>query len=135
MFMDANARLGQWLVSLTTHLSPRGQEHPTSWAGRARRALRQSLDQPTGIAEVARFLGVSRNRFTERFRQETGQTPRQFLGDFRMDKACRLLRETEHSVAKVADLCGWRSATTFGALFRRRFGLPPGRYRRRERSC
>lgn len=133
-FMDANARLGQWLASLIIHLTRSGQDRPTSWAGRARSALKQSVDQPAGVADVARFLGMSRNRFTERFRRENGMTPREFLAEFRMDKACRLLNETDHGITKVADLCGWQSPTTFSGLFRRRFGVAPSEYRRCRRN-
>lgn len=134
-FMNANARLGQWLAGLITHIAQEDGEHATSWVGQSKEALRRCIDQPTRVWQVAEFLGMSRSRFSARFREETGATPSQYLRDLRMREACRLLAMTDYPIARIAGLCGSRSPNTFCNQFRKRYGLSPTKYRRRERTA
>ncbi|WP_404824395.1 helix-turn-helix domain-containing protein [Pseudomonas benzenivorans] len=39
------------------------------------------------------------------------------------------------SVARVAELVGWQDTTHFIRQFRKRFGMPPGAWRRQQRHA
>jgi transcriptional regulator GlxA family with amidase domain len=91
------------------------------------------IDQPTRIAEVAEFLGMGRNTFTRRFKDETGITPSDYLQQLRLEKARRLLAGTNIPVYQVARRCGSRSAKTFATQFRKHTGLSPREYRLQSR--
>ena len=79
-------------------------------------------------------LGLSRRRLTELFRQTYGTTPGACLTALRLSEACRLLRQTDLSVAHVAGEAGFESLSAFYRAFRRELGCSPGTYRTKEMS-
>ena len=82
------------------------------------------------IEEVARFVNLSRSQLFRVFRAQCGQSPRQVLGQMRLNLACRLLRETSLSLKEVALSSGFSSAARMGEVFRESLGLSPGQYRK-----
>lgn len=81
------------------------------------------------IDEAATRLGLSRRRFTQLFREVTGEAWLQRLRALRIDHACRLLRETERSTKAIAFECGFESLPQFFRTFRQRKGVTPGEWR------
>jgi AraC-like DNA-binding protein len=59
-----------------------------------------------------------------------GQTPMQYVSFWRVQQACRLLRDGDGTVDDVAGRVGYRSAAAFSRVFRRWTGKSPGEYRR-----
>jgi AraC-like DNA-binding protein len=83
-----------------------------------------------GIDDVAARLGLSRRRFTQLFREVTGEAWLQRLRSLRIEHACRLLRETGRSTKAIAFECGFDSLPQFYRTFRQRTGMTPGDWRR-----
>jgi len=82
-------------------------------------------------ASLASEVGLSRSRFAARFTALVGQPPLTYLTRWRMEKAASLLQEGDRGLAEIAASVGYESEAAFSKAFRRRFGLPPGAYRRR----
>jgi transcriptional regulator GlxA family with amidase domain len=129
--MDLLAEIGD---SATRHLSP-------SPVNRSDRAIREALwildeqfDQPMSAWSLARGVGLSRSHFHKAFREYTGRTFTEHLASLRIARACRLLEDPSAEIAAVAMRCGYESLSQFYAMFKRIMGVPPGRYRRRERE-
>ncbi|MFC7589741.1 helix-turn-helix domain-containing protein [Nonomuraea antimicrobica] len=76
-------------------------------------------------------MGLSRAGFARRFTGLVGQPPLAYLTWWRLASAARLLRETDASVAEVAEQVGYGSEFAFGNAFKREYGVAPGKYRRR----
>jgi AraC family L-rhamnose operon transcriptional activator RhaR/AraC family L-rhamnose operon regulatory protein RhaS len=68
------------------------------------------------------------------FKAETGQSIMQYLLRLRLLNAERLLRETNYKAEEIAQRCGFSDCTYFNRQFTRIIGIPPGQYRRRERT-
>jgi transcriptional regulator GlxA family with amidase domain len=85
------------------------------------------------VPDLARASGMSRSGFASRFRQKTGETPMQFLSRWRLSRASLLLRETERSIADIAQEVGYESEVGFAKAFSRFAGAPPARYRQSPR--
>ncbi len=94
-------------------------------------AMHHRPDHPWTVAELADQAGMSRSTFARRFPQLVGLTPLEYLAQWRMNVAAKLLRTTAMSVESVALGVGYESATAFGNAFRGRFSIAPGRYRSR----
>ena len=77
------------------------------------------LDRAAGRA------GLSRRRFTELFRQNTGDTFGVFLSELRLEHAAKLLRAGDHSVTGVMFASGFNDVSHFYRRFRQKFGQPP----------
>ncbi|MFE5286207.1 GlxA family transcriptional regulator [Nocardia sp. NPDC056611] len=94
-----------------------------------RRYLDRNLDQRYDLDALAAVIGVSPRTLLRRFTGETQQTPLEYLQRARVRRASLLLEETDHSVARISHLVGYRDAATFAKLFRRHTGCAPGEYR------
>jgi AraC-like DNA-binding protein len=81
----------------------------------------------------ARQLELSPRQVSRLFREELGCTFREHVADLRIERACRLLAETERSIVDVASETGWSSLAHFNWAFRRRVGATPSAYRQRIR--
>lgn len=83
------------------------------------------------VAALARRAGMSERNFIRLFREDTGQTPAEFVELVRLQVACRLLEENALSIKKIAERCGLGSAATLRRIFARRLGVSPLQYRDR----
>ena len=79
------------------------------------------------LEEWATWAGVSPRTISRLFRSETGCSFAQWRQQARLSRALERLAEGE-PVANVADALGYASVSAFVAMFRRSYGLPPGRY-------
>ncbi len=93
-----------------------------------------NLDKPHTVAGLAARASMSARTFARRFVEETGRTPMQWVTDQRVLYARRLLEETDLDIDRVADRCGFGTATLLRHHFRRIIGVTPSDYRRRF-SC
>jgi AraC-like DNA-binding protein len=87
------------------------------------------------IDELGRRVGLSRSALHERFMQMIGVPPMQYLAQWRMQAASRLLLETGASVAAVALDVGYESEAAFVRAFKRAVGRPPAAWRREHEAA
>lgn len=86
-----------------------------------------TLDTLAGITHL------SRNYFSELFRETTGRTFKSYLIDLRMSAACRSLANTDMSVTEVCYACGFESFSNFMRTFKARYGKSPLAFRQENR--
>lgn len=77
------------------------------------------------LDDAARSVGLGRRRFTELFREVTGESWRRHIHRLRMDYAGKLLASTERSVTAIAFECGFEELSHFHHSFKTRFGCTP----------
>jgi len=82
------------------------------------------------IDELGHGVGLSRSALHERFVQLLGIAPMQYLAQWRMQTAARLLLETRSTVAAIALDVGYDSEAAFARAFKRVVGKPPAAWRR-----
>lgn len=100
----------------------------------ALQAIHEDAGHPWSVPELAKISGLSRAAFARIFGDALGQTPMQYLTDWRMTLARDYLRNGELSLTKTADVIGYGSPYAFAAAFRRHHGCPPGAWRQQELS-
>lgn len=114
----------------------------TSWlagaadpaVGRALAALHRRPAHAWTLDELAKEAGLARSSLTERFARHFNQGPMGYLADWRLELAADALRSSSRSVVQVAAEVGYDSEAAFNRAFKRRFGLPPARYRKQWRA-
>lgn len=87
---------------------------------------------PWTLDELAQRSGLARTTLAERFRAAMDDTPLNYLRTLRMQKAMRLLGDTEHTLEQVAAEVGYQDAFGFSKVFKRTTGIAPREFRRRE---
>nr|WP_235949381.1 AraC family transcriptional regulator [Nocardia terrae] len=93
-------------------------------------AIHRSPAAPWSVSDLAALASMSRTTFTDRFTRRLGQPPAAYLADRRLARAATLLRTTPIPVASVAHQVGYDSEAAFSRAFRRRYDVPPLRYRK-----
>ncbi len=58
-------------------------------------------------------------------------TPVEYIQNYRIQMACRLLAETDQAVTSICHACGLGSSSYFGKIFREHTGCTPVEYRRK----
>lgn len=92
------------------------------------RYLREHCDTVT-VGELARTFGYSENYCSQYLRVHTGLTATTLIANARMTRAEELLGTTSMPVDDIAHAVGYKSASHFYELFKRRHGMTPNDYR------
>lgn len=87
---------------------------------------RADLTRDWTLARTAAELGCSLSTLKNAF-SGTGSGPAAGLRELRLQAARELLQDPTQAVADVAHRVGYACPSRFAALYRRRFGTPPGR--------
>ena len=89
------------------------------------------LSQDLSLEDLAGQIGFSPSHFARLFRQTTGESPHRFVLSQRIERARRLLQETDDPLAHIAAECGFANQSHLTQVFKDRFGLTPRDYRRK----
>jgi transcriptional regulator GlxA family with amidase domain len=92
--------------------------------------MRENIETPLTVDEVARRVGVSRRSLERRFGKVLGKSPSDCYQSMRLEQATLLLTRTELTVAAIAVSTGFCDASHFARVFRRRRGMTPAKARR-----
>ncbi|MBS0266072.1 MAG: AraC family transcriptional regulator [Planctomycetes bacterium] len=93
----------------------------------------KQIDAPPSVSQLASLARMSRYQLDRRMRLIFGLTTGQWLVKIRLDAAQRLLRDTDLSIAAIAQEAGYGDQSAFTRQFRQATGLPPGEYRTAHR--
>jgi AraC-like DNA-binding protein len=97
--------------------------------GRVLALLHEKPDAPWTLERLADEAAMSRSTLHERFVHFIGQPPMQYLTQWRMQVAARLLRDTKAKLIEVALGVGYESEAAFSRAFKRAVGVAPGAWR------
>lgn len=84
------------------------------------------------ISDIAAAGFVSERECYRAFQATLHTSPGEYLRMYRLQIACKMLRETDKSITYISQSCGFGSSSFFGKAFLAHFGTTPTEYRR---SC
>ena len=122
-------QLTQFLPDCCRSLSNRLAAGDVKKIKTAREILVSQLDNPPALLDLAKEVGLNRNKLNNGFREVFGETVFAWLRRERLEKARMLLQDENFNVTQIAHSLGFSSHSHFTNLFRRQFGLTPRRYR------
>ena len=99
--------------------------------GRALNAVHERVNTPWTVESLADAAGMSRSGFAARFKDLLGQTPLEYVTEWRMQKAIQLLRQRDKKLVDIAQAVGYESNAAFSKAFKRVVGANPGQYLKR----
>lgn len=91
---------------------------------RALVAMHEAPGEPWSLARMAERAGMSRTAFANTFREVVGQTPADYLGDWRMALAQSRLREGR-SIKRMAEELGYANPSALSRAFTAKVGMSP----------
>ncbi|WP_063607722.1 helix-turn-helix domain-containing protein [Verrucomicrobium spinosum] len=96
--------------------------------------IESHLATPLHVRDLALMAGLSESAFSRLFKKSTGRSVPQYLNELRIGRACRLLAETDDTVARIATACGYPSPANFQRQFHRHQQRSPLAYRAAVRA-
>ncbi len=88
---------------------------------------------PVTVEDVADYVGISRSHLFRSFQTYMNCSPKEYLSEFRIKQACRLLKETDLSISAIAYSVGFENNLYFSKAFRKEKQMSPTQYREAHR--
>lgn len=81
------------------------------------------------MKKIAAEAGYSPEYFSRMFKTHAGMSFRECVSQARINRAKQLLTFSNHSMQRVAEICGYPDMYLFSRQFKRGVGMPPSKYR------
>ncbi len=99
--------------------------------GKALTHIAEHFAEHVSVQSCAHLIGLSNSAFSRLFKRCTGQTLPNYVNQFRIARACRLLAETDMTVMQIGYACGYASPAHFQRQFKKHAHYTPSDYRKR----
>jgi len=96
----------------------------------AARFLSENLQEEHSITALSRRVHLNEFKLKKGFQHLYDSTIFKYLREERMEKAAKILRESNKNVAEVANLVGYSNPSHFARAFKDRHGILPKRYQK-----
>ncbi len=92
--------------------------------------IEQHYTENISLQEIADRQHISYFHLSRTFKEVTGITFREHLGQIRLHKSTADLRTSRDSILNIAMKYGFPNAKSYSSAFQKRYGITPGEYRR-----
>jgi AraC-like DNA-binding protein len=96
---------------------------------KAEHFIRENFTRKISLREIATVSGLSAPYFSTIFKEEMGENLSKYLNRLRVERASRLLLETDMSLSEIAGACCFEDQSWFSKIFKAYTGVSPGKYR------
>ena len=110
---------------------PEAEQSPRALAPRH---VHAAPGQRWTVDALAAAVALSPSRFAARFRQTTGQSVMGYVARWRINLACRMLRDSMLTLTEIAHRVGYDSLPAFSRAFKVQLGLAPATWRTAHRA-
>lgn len=100
---------------------------------RARQRIREALESPLSIQQIASEMSVSYSNFRKLFKEYTGISPALYQQDLKLQRAKELLSTTDMSIKEIAYQLNFESPDYFSSKFKTKTGLKPSDFRQQTK--
>ena len=91
--------------------------------------LNENYQRKLRLEDVANIANMSVTAFSRFFKKSTGKTFIKYVNELRIGKACRLLIESEMTIAEICYEVGFNNISNFNRRFCERHQISPKKYR------
>lgn len=91
--------------------------------------MKNNISSKITLDRLSDLAGITPSGLIWKFKTRLGTTPIDYLLSLRIHLAKQLLSETELSIQKIAEKCGFENSYYFSSFFKKRVGMSPSFYR------
>ena len=91
--------------------------------------IHENYSEPLTVDILAEYANISRSECFRCFKHFTNKNPIEYINEYRLGNAAKLLMESRLSVTEVGIACGFNSSSYFGKMFKETYGVSPKQYR------
>lgn len=92
--------------------------------------MRSHMQEKITLKLLAKETGLSSSRFSHLFREETGQSPIEYLRKEKIEVAKSMLLESEYKIYEISEILGFTNESHFIKTFKEYVEITPGEYRK-----
>lgn len=92
--------------------------------------IHQHYSEQLSLERIASEIYMSREYFSRVFKEQTHQTPFEYLTQYRISRAMELLEHSDMSITDIAGKCGFAQTGYFSVKFSEIAGCTPTAYRK-----
>lgn len=93
------------------------------------KAIHESPEDDWQLVDMARIAGMSRTGFSNQFKKLIGDTPMNYITQWRIVHAKELLKTSTKTVGEIAEQVGYKSEAAFNRVFKKKVAHTPLKYR------
>ena len=102
------------------------------YAERAKTCIEANYNNGITVVDIAKLLNLERSYFSTIFKKSVGIPPQQYLNEYRLNKAAKLLVGSHVSVSEAAYATGYTDIVNFSRMFKKYFGMSPSEYKKAD---
>ncbi len=105
-----------------------------AWFEELCRKMKKQASLINGLQEMQRMAACTPSHLCKSFRKYLDKSPTEFINELRLQRAAKMLIESDDKILAVAMDLGFQSLSRFYALFSKVYGVSPGKYRSLAKS-
>lgn len=120
------------LIEEYASVNPEEREEGSSsreYLDKALAYMDEHLSENIKINDLAAHIGIDRSYLTAIFQNTLSLSPKEYLVQYRVNRACMLLRDPERKISEVAKAVGYEDPLAFSKIFKKAKGVSPSVYR------
>ena len=102
---------------------------------KAQEYMKAHYGESIRLCDIAGAVNLSPNYFHTIFSETSGQTPREYLEEYRVSIAKRLLLTTQLTLSEIAERCGFHNQQYLTTVFKSCVGCSPTQFKRQYQSA
>lgn len=91
--------------------------------------VHENYTEKITLSGLSSMACLSERQYTRIFHEIYGMPPIEYVINCRLALACRLLKYSRDSLQNISVKCGFGDKVSFSRLFKKRYGITPGKYR------
>lgn len=88
------------------------------------------MQEKVTLELLAKETGLSSSRFSHLFREETGESPMEYLRKEKIEASKNLLLYSERKIYEISEILGFSNESHFIKVFKEMEGITPTNYRK-----
>jgi len=88
-----------------------------------------NFDKKIKVNDIANYIGIDRSYLANIFKKSMGMSPQQYLVNYRLERACGLLKTTSLPISNIATRVGYNDPLSFSKVFKMFYNTSPKAYR------
>lgn len=101
------------------------------WVSMILKEIHSRYSETLTVRSLADQIGINKTTVEKGFREVTGSSINNYLVNYRLSCASKLLSTTELNVSEISIQCGYHNPTFFNRQFKTRMGFTPLEYRKK----
>lgn len=94
--------------------------------------IHKNYNQKITLEDLAKAASVSKTEILRCFKSIIGQSPINYLKDYRLQRAAYMIANTDHTIGQICEECGFNDNSYFTRSFKERYHCTPHDYRTRK---